>query len=90
MPYFWGGVATNWVAWQVPAIAGILLAERIPTHWGLGFAGVLALLGLSFSLLKDRNTWVSGAVAGCAAVAIGLLMEKWLPPSPPTADGRSA
>ena len=69
LPYFWGGVATNWVAWQAPAIAGILLADTIPTTWGLGFAGVLALLGLSYSLLKDRNTWVSGAVAGCAAVA---------------------
>lgn len=69
LPYFWGGVALNWVAWQIPSVAGILLADRIPTHWGLGFAGVLALLGLSYSLLKDRNTWVSAAVAGCAAVA---------------------
>jgi predicted branched-subunit amino acid permease len=69
LPYFWGGVAANWPAWQIPAIAGILLADRIPTNWGLGFAGVLALLGLSYSLLKDRNTWISGAVAGCAAVA---------------------
>jgi predicted branched-subunit amino acid permease len=69
LPYFWGGVATNWFAWQIPAIAGILLADRIPTNWGLGFAGVLALLGLSYSLLKDRNTWISGVVAGCAAVA---------------------
>lgn len=108
VPYFWGGVATNWTAWQVPAIAGILLADRIPTHWGLGFAGVLALLGLSYSLLKDRITWVSAAVAGCAAVAayalplrlnilvaiaaavaIGLLMERWMPPGSPSAPGAS-
>ncbi|MDN3921395.1 AzlC family ABC transporter permease [Roseateles violae] len=68
-PYFWGGVALNWAAWQLPAIAGILLANHVPTEWGLGFAGVLALLGLSYSLLKDRNTWVTAAVAGCAAVA---------------------
>ncbi|WP_249937220.1 AzlC family ABC transporter permease [Roseateles sp. DAIF2] len=68
-PYFWGGVALNWCAWQVPSVIGILLANHVPTHWGLGFAGVLALLGLSYSLLKDRNTWVSAAVAGCAAVA---------------------
>lgn len=97
-PYFWGGVAANWPAWQIPSIAGILLADRIPTEWGLGFAGVLALLGLSYSLLKDRNSWVSAGVAGCAAVAAyalplrlnivvaiaaavaaGLLLEKWLP-----------
>lgn len=68
-PYFWGGVALNWCAWQIPSIAGILLANHVPTEWGLGFAGVLALLGLSYSLLKDRNTWVTAAVAGCAAVA---------------------
>ena len=68
-PYFWGGVALNWCAWQIPSIAGILLANHVPTEWGLGFAGVLALLGLSYSLLKDRNTWVSAGVAGCAAVA---------------------
>jgi predicted branched-subunit amino acid permease len=69
LPYFWGTVAMNWTAWQVPAVAGIVLADRVPTQWGLGFAGVLALLGLSYSLLSDMRSWVSAAVAGCAAVA---------------------
>jgi predicted branched-subunit amino acid permease len=41
----WGGVALNWIAWQVPSMAGHLLGERIPPEWGLGFAGSLALLG---------------------------------------------
>jgi predicted branched-subunit amino acid permease len=48
---------------------GILLANVIPTQWGLGFAGVLALLGLGYSLMSDRATAVSAAVAGAAAVA---------------------
>ena len=69
LPYFWGGVATNWTAWQVPALAGILLADRIPAAWGLGFAGTLALLGLMYSQVADRATLVAAAVAGCAAVA---------------------
>ena len=69
LPYFWGGVVTNWSAWQLPSLAGILLAERIPTAWGLGFAGTLALLGLMYSLVSDRSTLVAAAVAGCAAVA---------------------
>ena len=69
VPYFWGGVVTNWSAWQVPSLAGILLADRIPTSWGLGFAGTLALLGLMYSLVADRATLVAAAVAGCAAVA---------------------
>jgi predicted branched-subunit amino acid permease len=69
LPYFWGGVACNWSAWQLPSLAGILLADRIPTSWGLGFAGTLALLGLTYSLMNDRATWIAAAVAGCAAVA---------------------
>ncbi|MDC8774192.1 AzlC family ABC transporter permease [Roseateles albus] len=69
IPYYAGGAAWTWASWQVPSIIGILAADRVPTEWGLGFAGVLALLGLAFSLLKDRNAWVSGAVASCAAVA---------------------
>ncbi len=69
LPYFWGGVATNWLAWQVPSLVGIFLADSIPVHWGIGFAGTLALLGIAASLLNDRATAVTGAVAGCAAVA---------------------
>lgn len=69
LPYFWGGVVTNWSAWQLPSLAGILLADRVPTHWGLGFAGTLALLGVAWSMLKDRASWVAAVVAGCAAVA---------------------
>lgn len=106
-PYFWGGVALNWTAWQVPSILGIVLADRVPTQWGLGFAGVLALLGLSYSLLSDYKTWVSAAVAGCAAVAAyalplrlnivvaiaaavaaGLLIERWQPANRPAGGGR--
>jgi len=69
LPYFWGGVVTNWLAWQLPSLAGIALGERIPDAWGLGFAGTLALLGLLFALVSNRATLVAAAVAGCAAVA---------------------
>ena len=68
-PYFWGGAVLNWLAWQVPSLLGIFLAERIPVHWGIGFAGTLALLGIAASLLTDRATAVAAVVAGCAAVA---------------------
>lgn len=69
LPYFWGGVAVNWGVWQGLSIVGILLADAIPTAWGLGFAGVLALLGVTASLLHNRATWVAAGVAACAAVA---------------------
>ena len=67
--YFLGGGVFNWWAWQIPSVAGILLADVVPTQWGLGFAGVLALLGLVCALLSDKATVVAAVVAGCAAIA---------------------
>jgi predicted branched-subunit amino acid permease len=68
-PYFWGGVTWNWFSWQVPSLLGIALADRVPTEWGLEFAGVLALLGVGYSLLSGRKTWIAGGIAAIAAVA---------------------
>ncbi|WP_418318371.1 AzlC family ABC transporter permease [Piscinibacter sakaiensis] len=67
--YFLGGSSLVWLAWQSASVVGILLADVIPTEWGLGFAGVLALLGLTWSMLSDRATALAAAVAGAAAVA---------------------
>lgn len=67
--YFLGASTTNWATWQVPSIAGILLADVVPTHWGLGFAGVLALIGLAYSLLSDKATALAAIVAAGAAIA---------------------
>lgn len=67
--YFWGGVATNWPSWQLPSLLGLFLADLIPTQWGFGFAGILALLGLMYSLMTDRASVVSAVVACGAAVA---------------------
>jgi len=69
VPYFWGGVALNWSSWQLPSLAGLLRAGHVPVSWGLGFAGTLALLALSLTMLQGRATQVSAAVAGAAAVA---------------------
>jgi predicted branched-subunit amino acid permease len=75
-PYFWGGVAVNWTSWQLPTLVGLLLADAIPTEWGFGFAGILALLGLMYSLLSDRASWAAAVVAGAAAVAAAALPLK--------------
>jgi predicted branched-subunit amino acid permease len=69
MPYFIGGTVAVWLCWQLPSLVGIFLSDVIPTHWGLGFAGTLAVLGLTYGLLSDRSTWVAALVAGSAAVA---------------------
>jgi predicted branched-subunit amino acid permease len=69
LPYFWGGAVWNWASWQGASVLGILIAGRVPTQWGLGFAGVLALLGVTYSLLSDKKTWVAAGVAALVAVA---------------------
>ena len=69
LPYFFGGVAVNWPSWQIPSVVGLLLADAIPTEWGFGFAGTLALLGLTYSLINDRATWIAAVVSGAAAIA---------------------
>jgi predicted branched-subunit amino acid permease len=69
LPYYLGSLVVNWPAWQIASVVGILMAERIPTHWGLGFAGVLALLGLAYSLLNERMLWVVGAIAASVSIA---------------------
>ncbi|MGC9163497.1 MAG: AzlC family ABC transporter permease [Thiomonas sp.] len=72
--YFLGASLANWIAWQVPSIAGILLAQHIPGGWGLAFAGTLALLGIVLSLLADRGI----AVVIVVASALSALLF-WLP-----------
>jgi predicted branched-subunit amino acid permease len=68
-PYFWGGTAVNWGAWQISSLLGIALAHQLPMEWGLGFAGTVALLAITYTLVFDRATTVAAVVAACAAVA---------------------
>jgi predicted branched-subunit amino acid permease len=69
LPYFWGGVSVNAGSWHVSSLLGIFLGNHVPTEWGLGFAGTMALLGMTYSLLSDRATWLPAVIAGAAAVA---------------------
>lgn len=68
LAYLSGGSLLNWVSWQSASLLGIALANVIPTHWGLGFAGILALLGVGCSLASSQLRRVSAGVAGTAAV----------------------
>ena len=69
LPFYWGAAMTNWLVWQGFSVAGIFLADQVPLSWGLGFAGVLALLGVLYSMLTDRTTWAATGVAAVVAVA---------------------
>jgi predicted branched-subunit amino acid permease len=69
LAYLLGGCTTNWSSWQLASLLGIALAHSVPPQWGLGFAGILALLGVACSLVSTRLRLVSAGVAGAAAVA---------------------
>ena len=74
--YLAGNCAVNYLAWMGASLVGIALANAIPTEWGLGFAGILALLGVLASLATSRLRVVSAGVAGAAAVAAWALPLK--------------
>ena len=66
--YLAGNDFFNWLSWMVASFVGIALANIIPASWGLGFAGILCLLGIQCSLASSRMRILSAAVAGAAAV----------------------
>lgn len=74
--YLAGNCAVNYVAWMIASVVGVVLANAVPTAWGLGFAGILALLGLLSSLASSPLRIVSASVAGAAAVAAWALPLK--------------
>ncbi|MDB5873764.1 MAG: branched-chain amino acid transporter permease [Ramlibacter sp.] len=67
--YFLGTAGVTFVVWQLSITAGILLGHGIPSSWGLGFAGTMALLALTCTLLRSPSSWVAAVMAACAAVA---------------------
>ncbi len=67
--YLSGHTFSLWANWMVASLIGIALADQVPTRWGLGFAGILTLLGILCSLASARLRIVAAAVAGTAAVA---------------------
>jgi predicted branched-subunit amino acid permease len=64
-----GNYFVTWVSWMGASDAGIVLGNLIPTSWGLGFAGVLCLVGILCSLANTPVRKIAALVAGAAAVA---------------------
>lgn len=69
LAYLNGSAALNWTSWQACSLIGIALASHIPAEWGLGFAGILALVGVACSLTNTPLRRLAAGVAGAAAVA---------------------
>ena len=67
--YLKGLLYPNWASWQVGSIIGILLGSQIPTDWGLGFAGTLAIICVTVPLVVGRAALIGVLVAGVIATA---------------------
>ncbi len=63
-----GNYFVTWVAWTGASMLGVALANLIPSAWGLGFAGVLCLVGILCSLANTPLRVLAAIVAGVAAV----------------------
>ena len=73
LAYLWGGNCLNWASWQTMSLLGIFLGAALPARWGLEFAGTLALLAVTCSLVTTRLRAFAALVAAAAAlVAYGL------------------
>lgn len=66
--YFAGICYMNWLAWQSGSVLGILVASQVPSAWGVGFAGTLALLAVMIPLVVNPAALVAVVVAGAVAV----------------------
>lgn len=67
--YLAGSNLVNWGAWISSSLAGVALANFVPQAWGLGFAGILCLIGILCSLATTRLRILSATVAGIVGVA---------------------
>jgi len=67
--YLAGNYFVNWTSWMASSVAGIALGNLVPTSWGLGFAGVLCLVGILCALANTPLRRLSAVVGGIAAVA---------------------
>ena len=61
---------------MVLSLLGVALANIIPLAWGLGFAGVLSLVGILCSMATTRLRALAVLIAGATAVAVAALPFK--------------
>jgi predicted branched-subunit amino acid permease len=67
---YWAGSGwTGWTIWTVSGLLGIALGSSVPESWGLEFAGLLALAGITCSLVSSRPRMLAATVAAVVAVA---------------------
>ena len=100
-----GNYFVTWTSWCGASLVGIALANVIPGAWGLGFAGVLCLVGVLASLANTPLRILAAGVAGAVAVAayalpfklnivaaigVAVVLCFWMEGRLPRAQGRAA
>lgn len=75
--YLAGGYFMTWSSWMGMSLLGVFLANLIPQSWGLGFAGVLSLVGILCSMATTRLRVLAALIAGATAVAAYALPLKF-------------
>jgi len=76
LSYLQGLMFPNWLSWQAGSLIGIFLGSTIPTAWGLGFAGTLAILCITVPLVVNRAVLCGVIVAAAVSVAASRLPYK--------------
>ena len=76
MAYLAGNATINWLSWTGCSVLGVVLANYIPSAWGLAFAGVLALTGILCSLATSRMRVLSAMMAAVVAIMASALPLK--------------
>jgi predicted branched-subunit amino acid permease len=64
-----GNYFVTWASWTGASLLGVALGNLIPSAWGLGFAGVLCLVGVLCSLANTPLRILAAVISGAAAVA---------------------
>ena len=60
-----GNYFLTWCSWCAASLVGIAVGNLVPGHWGLGFAGVLCLVGIV--LLAGQHAHADGGGASSPA-----------------------
>jgi branched chain amino acid efflux pump len=74
--YFLGAGLTLWTSWQLSTAVGILIGERIPRSWPLGFVLPVSFIALVVPGLKDGASVAAAVIAGALGLAAGGLPYK--------------
>ena len=75
--YWFAGIATTFIPWNLATIAGVLIGEALPDprRFGLDVVFPAAMAGLAVALASGRREVIAAIVGGVLGVAIGLVWD---------------